>query len=160
MTPTQIAADVDRGIAIAAQVKELQSELKIIEKRLEQAALEGVTYPLQDEGREGRQFPAEGTAATLPIIIESDQVVASIPDGGELHGRLLRLAAGKLAAIWRPVSKLERIAKDGKAYRAALLDHFPAETAAEILASTLQRDKHGVPKSRIIIRWDRAKPRA
>lgn len=51
MTPARIAADVDRGIAIAAEIASLQAELKAIERRLEQAALAGATEPLEDAER-------------------------------------------------------------------------------------------------------------
>lgn len=156
MTPTQIAADVDRGLAIVDQLDALKTELKLIESRLQQAALEGATIPLEDDEREGRQFLARGSAATLPVIIESDQVVASFPPDSETCRDLVRLTLNRLPLLFREVRKFERVAKDGKAYRAALREHFGADAPA-ILAASLQRDKHGIPKSRIVIPWDRAK---
>lgn len=157
MTSSQIAADVDRGLALHAQIAAAKKELAQIESRLHQAALEGETQPLADADREGRQFLARGSAAVLPVLIEADQIIASFPDGGEIHGRLLRLCGHHIGALFRLVSKHDRVPKDGKAYRAALREHFPPDQAAQILAATLQRDKAGIPRSRIVIPWDRAR---
>ncbi|HRQ88153.1 MAG TPA: hypothetical protein PLA50_05110 [Bacteroidia bacterium] len=157
MTDQQISADVDRGLAIVAELDALKAELKSIETRLQQAALEGITAPLEDGEREGRQFLALGTVATLPVIIESDQVISSFPPCGEAHRELETLCGDRLPSLFREERRYVRIAKDGKGYRAALDEHFGPLLAPGILAASLQRDKHGVPRSRIVIPWDRAR---
>ena len=58
MTPQQISSDIERGIELRNTIKTAQAELKAIEKRLEQAGLEGEQIPLQEADREGRQFLA------------------------------------------------------------------------------------------------------
>lgn len=157
MTDAQIAADVDRGLALAAQLDEIKAELKTIESRLQQAALEGVTVPLEDGEREGRQFLARGTAAVLPVRIESDQLIASFDPKSDLCRDLVALTLNRVGLLFRDVRKWERIAKDGKTYRAAAAEHFGPEVGAQIVSLTLQRNKDGIPKSRIVIPWDRAK---
>lgn len=157
MTAPQIQSDVDRGLAIASQIKDLQWELKIIEKRLEQAALEGVTEPLQDEAREGRQFIALGSEVKLPVIIESDQIIASYAPHSETEKALESLCGSMVNYLYKPATKFERVPKDGKAYRAAAFDYFGADLGAKIISASIQRDKNGIPRSRIIIPWDRAK---
>ena len=62
MTPTQIAADVDRLLEIKTRIAELTLELKTIEARLEQAGLDGEQVPLVDADREGKQYLARGSA--------------------------------------------------------------------------------------------------
>ena len=157
MTAPQIQSDVDRGLAIASQIKDLQGELKIIEKRLEQAALEGVTEPLQDEAREGRQFIAIGSEARLPVIIESDQIIASYSPETEISKTLNTLCGAERENLYRACTKYERVPKDGKAFRAAAFAHFGADLGAKIISASISRDKNGIPRSRIIIPWDRAK---
>ncbi len=159
MTTDQITADVDRGLAVVAEIEALRDELRAIESRLQQAALASPTVPLENEEREGRQFLARGSTATLPVVIESDQVIASFPADGPIHSTLCRLCGGgdRLAPIFRLVAKFERVPKDGHAYRLALREHFDPLLAPEILAATLQRDKNGVPRSRVYAAWDRAR---
>lgn len=157
MTPEQITADVDRGLAISEQIKDLQWELKIIEKRLTQAALEGVTEPLQDQDREGRQFIAAGSTAKLPVIIESDQIIASYAPETEISKALNTLCGAERENLYRACTKYERVPKDGKAFRDAAFAHFGADLGAKIISASIQRDKNGIPRSRIIIPWDRAK---
>lgn len=157
MTDPQIKADVDRGHAISSQIKDLEWELKIIEKRLEQAALEGITTPLQDEAREGRQFIAHGSAVTLPVIIESDQIVASYSPDTEISKTLNTLCGVERENLYRACTKYERVPKDGKAFRTAAFAHFGADLGAKVISAAISRDKHGIPRSRIIIPWDRAK---
>jgi len=157
MTNSQITADVDRGLAIAAEMDTLKAELKGIETRLSEAALTGVTIPLQDETREGRQFLAEGTGVTIPVIIESDQILGSFPAASPTHRILATLCGEHLPDLFKEVHKYERAPKDGNAFRKELASHFEPVLATEILAATLQRDKNGIPKSRIIISWDRPK---
>jgi hypothetical protein len=79
MTPTQISTDIERGLELRATIKSAQAELKTIEKRLEQAGLEGDQIPLQEQDREGRQFLARSPKLGLvvPVVFESDQIIAS-----------------------------------------------------------------------------------
>lgn len=157
MTPEQIAADVDRGAELHRQIAALQGELKTIEARLKSAALEGETQPLQDAEREGRQFIARGRNVVLPVIIESDQLIASFAPDSQTHQALLDAAGDQLPVLWREERKFVRVPRDGQAYRVALREHFAPDVAARILESSLQRDKLGIAKSRILVPWDRAK---
>jgi hypothetical protein len=157
MTPTQIKADVDRGISLVNQIETLKAELKTIETRLTQAALEGVTEPLQDDAREGRQFIAAGSIARLPVIIESDQIIASFAPGSATADTLHDLCGPRLSHLYRTVTKFEKAPKDGKAFRATAFEYWPGDQGAKIIAASIQRDKHNIPRSRIVIPWDRAK---
>lgn len=157
MTPTQIKSDVDRGLSLVNQIDTLKAELKIIETRLTQAALEGVTEPLVDDTREGRQFIANGSVLNLPVIIESDQLVASYAPDTEISKTLNTLCGVERENLYRACTKYERVPKDGKAFRAAAFAHFGADLGAKVISACIQRDKDGIPRSRIIIPWDRAK---
>lgn len=157
MTPSQIKADVDRGILLVAELDAIKEELKQIERRLTEAALEGPTVPLEDDAREGRQYLAAGSRALLPVIIESDQIVASFAPASEIADNIRGLCGPRLGHLYRSVTKFERVPKDGKAFRATAFEHWPADEAARIISVAIARDKNGIPRSRIVIPWERAR---
>lgn len=161
MSDTTVQRNVDRGIALRASIAAQEKELKLIDAALESAALEGEQQPLEDGDREGKQYLAHGSEMIVPVILESDLVKKSVPEGGEMH-RAITTALGaefadKLTELFKPVQSLEMRAKDGQAYRRQLRALLPAEVAAEVLVATLSRDKHGIPKSRVLVAWERAK---
>lgn len=158
MTATQISADVERGLELRETIKSAQAELKTIEKRLEAAGLEGEQVPLQDADREGRQFLARSPKLGLivPVIFESDQIVASFAPHTDIHASLTAIANGHLPEFFRETRKYERIQKDGQNFRKAACQIL-AERAPAFISAALQRDKSGIPKSRTLIAWDNAK---
>ena len=155
MRPEQIAADVDRGLVLVAQIETLQSELKTISKRLEQAALEGDQIPLTDDARDGMQFRAAGSESTVPVIITADAIIQSFVDGSPAHARAENTSVGKLDQFFKKTATWKNQSRDGKAFRqeaAALLgDDAPAFVRACIAV-----DKDGIPKNSIKIEWTRA----
>jgi hypothetical protein len=159
MTSQQISADVARGLELRDQIKTAQAELKAIEKRLEAAGLEGDQVPLQEADREGRQFLARSAKAgvIVPVVFESDQIIASIVVGTELHHRLTAMAGEHLPKFFTASNKLDRVQKDGQSFRKAARETFE-HTAPVFIAACLQRDKAGIPKSRTIIAWENVKP--
>lgn len=159
MTPQQISADVARGIIIRDQIKTWQAELRAIEKRLEAAGLEGEQIPLQEADREGRQFLArsEKAGVIVPVVFESDQIIASVVVGTELHGRLSAMADEHLPKFFASSNKLDRVQKDGQTFRKIARETFE-HYAPVFINACLQRDKAGIPKSRTIIAWDNVKP--
>jgi hypothetical protein len=159
MTPQQISADVARGLELRDQIKTSLVELKTIEKRLEAAGLEGEQIPLQEADREGRQFLARSTKAgvVVPVVFESDQIIASVIAGTELHTTLTSIAGGHLSKFFTASNKLDRVQKDGQAFRKIARETFE-QTAPAFINACLQRDKAGIPKSRTIIAWDNVKP--
>lgn len=159
MTPQQISQDIERGIELRNTIKTALAELKGIEKRLEQAGLEGDQIPLQEADREGRQFLARSPklGVVVPVVFESDQIIGSFQPGTETHEVLVSIAGDKLAKFWTEIRRFDRVQKDGQAYRKAA--RAILETSApEFIAHSLQRDKGGIPKSRTIIAWDHVKP--
>lgn len=159
MTPSQISQDIERGLELRSTIKTLQTELKALEKRLESAGLEGEQIPLREADREGRQFLARCPKLELvvPVVFESDQIIASFQPDTDIHHSLEDLSNGHLARFFTETRKFERIQKDGQLYRKSareILDGF----APEFIAASLQRDKSGIPKSRTLIAWDNAKP--
>lgn len=158
MTPQQISSDIERGLALRATIKTAQAELKAIEKRLEQAGLEGEQIPLQEADREGRQFLARSPKLGLivPVVFESDQIVASFQSDTEIFHELTAHAGPHFSKFWSDTRKFERVQKDGQAYRktarALLGEHAPS-----FISASLQRDKAGIPKSRTIIAWENTK---
>jgi len=159
MTPQQISTDIERGLDLRNTIKTAQVELKAIEKRLEQAGLEGDQIPLQEADREGRQFLARSPklGVIVPVVFESDQIVASLQPGTELFHELEFQAAGYFPKFWQSVSKYDRVQKDGQSYRKAARELL-GPMAPTFIATSLQRDKNGIPKSRTIIAWEHAKP--
>jgi hypothetical protein len=158
---TDITAAVDRGLAIVAQMAALKEELKGIEATLAAAALvassEHLTEPLVDEEREGQRWFAEGTGRKLPVILESDQIAGEFGDGCERHTTLKALCGERLAHLYKRVVKFERKPKDGKAFRAIAAEYWSPDEAAKIISAAISRDKHGTPKSRVVVAWDQAK---
>ena len=158
MTPQQISQDIERGLDLRTQIKAAQTELKTIEKRLEQAGLEGEQIPLQEADREGRQFLARSPKLGLliPVVFESDQIIASIIPGTQTHADLSTIAGEHFGSFWTAINKLDRVAKDGQAYRKTARQILGPD-APDFVAASLQRDKTGIPKSRTIIAWENAK---
>lgn len=158
MTPTQISTDIERGIDLRNSIKTAQAELKAIEKRLEQAGLEGEQIPLQEADREGRQFLARSPklGVIVPVVFESDQIVASIQPDTALFEALSIISGIHFGKFWSPVTKLERVQKDGQSYRKEAREIL-GPIAPSFIAASLQRDKAGIPKSRTIIAWENAK---
>ena len=158
MTPQQISSDIERGLELRATIKTSQAELKSIEKRLEQAGLEGDQIPLQEADREGRQFLARSPELGLivPVVFESDQIVASIQPDTDVFNALLAISAPHFGKFWQPVTKLDRVQKDGLTYRKAAREILGG-LAPTFIAASLQRDKAGIPKSRTLIAWENAK---
>lgn len=158
MTPQQISQDIERGIDLRTQIKAAQTELKSIEKRLEQAGLEGEQIPLQEADREGRQFLARSPKLGLivPVVFESDQIVASLQPDTATHEALSIIAGVHFGKFWQPVTKLDRVQKDGQTYRKTARELL-GPVAPSFIAASLQRDKAGIPKSRTIIAWENAK---
>ena len=158
MTPQQISTDIERGLELRNTIKTAQAELKSIEKRLEQAGLEGEQIPLQEADREGRQFLARSPKLGLvvPVVFESDQIVASVQPDTDVFNALLVISGSHFAKFWQPVTKLDRVQKDGQTYRQTAREIL-GELAPTFIAASLQRDKAGIPKSRTIIAWENVK---
>lgn len=156
MTPSQIAADVARGLEIKKQQKALAAELKAIEKRLEQAGLEGDQIPLQEEDREGRQFLAASSDRIVPVVFESDQIIASFKPDSEIHQLIAERAGTHLPAFYTETRSYDRVPKDGQAFRRAAREIL-GTAAPAFISACLQRDKGGIPKSRTVIAWDNAR---
>ena len=159
MTPQQISQDIERGIELRSTIKSSQAELKAIEKRLEQAGLEGEQMPLQEADREGRQFLARSPKLGLavPVVFESDQIIASFVPDSDIHHVLNDLSIGQLDRFFSETRKFERLQKDGQIYRKTAREIL-GSTAPSFIAASLQRDKAGIPKSRTVIAWDNARP--
>jgi hypothetical protein len=163
-TPSQISADVARGLEIRQLQTDLKAELKAIETRLEQAGLAGEQILLQDEDREGRQFLARSPQAGLaiPVVFESDQIVNSFAEGTPLHAKLQEFfqkhpgPMGMDAFYGRHVI-YERRPADGQAVR-RLAREFLGTAAPEFVSRIIRRNKHGIPISRTVIAWDHARP--
>lgn len=158
MTSQQISTDIERGLELRSTIKTAQAELKAIEKRLEQAGLEGEQIPLQEADREGRQFLARSPklGVIVPVVFESDQIVASIQPDTAIFEALSIISGVHFQRFWQPVTKLERVQKDGQSYRKDAREIL-GPIAPSFIAASLQRDKTGIPKSRTVIAWENTK---
>lgn len=161
MTPEQIAADVDRLIAVKAQIAALTIEQKEIESRLELAGLKGEQIPLQDKEREGRQFIARGSKVAIPVRFESDQLISTFKPDSELHKTLAELLGEKFPLFFKEVRVFERKNKDdANKFRKFARTELIPDLFAKLIAACISKDKNGIPKSKTVIAIDEAKPLA
>lgn len=152
-----IRADVDRGLQIVGELKMLQDELDLIEARLEAAGLDGEQVELNDPDREGRQFIARGSAATVPVVFTADLIVQSFQVDSDVHRRIvLATPAGHyIRDFFRSVRVFKTLFESGKQFRAKAAELL-GDSAPMFISSCLQRDKDGIPKSKVRIEWQRA----
>jgi hypothetical protein len=159
MTTAQIAADLERGQAIKGQIAVLQKELKDIEARLKQAAEAGEHVPLQDADREGKQCLLRSPKLVLPVRFTAVAIIGSMPFDGPMHREVLTIVGrDKLPLFFKEVHTLDRVAKDGQAFRKSARQHLAPDAFAALIRATTQRDKDGIAKSTIQIAWDDARP--
>ena len=162
MTAQQISADIARGKEIVEEIKRLETELKAIESRLEQAGLDGDQVPLQDKDREGKQFLARGEKIIVPVRFESDLIAGSFDPDSVMHKAVL-VALGeqhedKLPLFFKDKRTFARVPKDGQAFRKIARKNLDPDTVAKLIHAVTQRDKDGIAKSKTVIAWDDAKP--
>jgi hypothetical protein len=152
-----VRADVDRGLQIVGELKMLQDELDRIEARLEAAGLEGEQVELNDPDREGRQFLARGSAAVVPVVFTADLLVQSFQVDSDIHRRIvLAIPAGHYVRdFFRSVRVYKTLFDSGKQFRAKAAELF-GDSAPTFISACLQRDKDGIPKSKVKIDWHRA----
>ena len=147
---------VDRGLQLRALADGIKVELEEIEQQIIDIAQQGEQIPLVDEEREGKQYLAVGTAATIPVIFTADKIIASFKDRSAVHGKIVLAAGEHLEAFYKSQTTWECLAKSGKAFRKLAGDILGARGPA-LVTACLARDKYGIPKSDIKIEWERAK---
>ncbi len=150
-----IKADIDRGLAIIAELEKLEAELKAIEVRVKAAALHGEQVELKDADREGKQYLAAGTQRIVPVILTADLIVGSFTANGPKHVEISgALPAGhSVRAFFKPTSVYKNVYDDGKKFRATA-DELLGKAAPAFITACLARDKDGIPKSDIKIMWE------
>lgn len=161
MTAQQIAADIARGKEIVEEIKRLETELKAIESRLEQAGLTGDQVPLQDKDREGKQYLARGEKIIVPVRFESDLIAGSFDPDSVMHKAVIAALGDqhlKLPLFFKDKRTFARVPKDGKAFRKIARKNLDPDTVAKLIHAVTQRDKDGIAKSKTVIAWDDAKP--
>ena len=151
----QIQKAVDRGLEIIAQIERLDHELKGIEALLEYAALHGEQQDLNDPEREGRQFLAHGSKATVPVILTADLLVKSFAAESATHKAIEAVAADKLTEFFKPVNTFKTFFDSGKIFRRKA-DEILGKNAPAFITACVQKNKAGIAKSQIKIEWDRA----
>lgn len=156
-TVSAIRADVDRGLQIVGELKMLQDELDLIETRLEAAGLEGEQVELNDPDREGRQYLARGSAAVVPVVFTADLIVGQFQVDSDVHRRIvLAIPAGHyLRDFFRSVRVFKTLFDSGKQFRAKAAELL-GDGAPAFISACLQRDKNNIPKSKVVIDWQRA----
>ena len=150
--------DIARGLEIRRQIELLTLELKAIESRIQALAEIGKHEPLQDADREGKKFNARGAGQIVPVIFESDLLIASFKPDSDTHKRLLEIAGDKLPDFFADVRKFERRQDDGRAFRRSARAAFGPDLCAAFLRGCLDIKKDGIPKSRVIVAWKEAEP--
>ena len=150
-----IASLVDRGLEIRGQMECLKDELTSIEAQLEEAGLAGDQVDLQDPNREGKQFLAEGSELIVPVIFTADLLVQSFTHQSAVHDRVKVAADDKLPAFYSMKTTWKMKAKSGKAFRVEAAEILGPKAPA-FIAACRDVDKEGIPKSKVIVDWDRA----
>ncbi len=159
MTPAQIAADVERGIFLKAEIARLTAELKQIEERLEQAGLNGEQIPLEDQQREGRQYIARSKDKAIPVRFESDQLITSFKPDSDTHKLVASILGDKLPKFFKDTRVFERTKKDdANKFRVFARKELEPDIYAKLIAALVSKDKEGIPKSKTVIAWSDAKP--
>ena len=148
MTPAQIATDILK----------LTAELKEINARLQTAGQNAEHIPLTDADREGKQAILKGSRHYLPIIFESDLLIASFKPDSLKHTEIKAILGDDLPKFFRDTRVFERIQEDGKAFRKFARENLPADKFAKLVQATTDRKKDGIAKSRVVVDWDAAKP--
>ena len=151
--------DVDRGLAIRAQMEKLDAELKDIETRLQMA---GLKHPEQhvdlvDPEREGKRWLAHGSDRVVPVIFTADIIIGEFGAATPRAQTIRTAARGKLVDFFKPVNKFENRFDNGKKFRAAAAQLL-AEAAPNFITACLARDKEGQPRSRIVVAWKETEP--
>ena len=150
-----IKADIDRGLAIIAELDKLEAEMKGIEVRVKAAALQGEQVELKDTDREGKQFLATGTQRVVPVILTADKLLGSFAANSKPHITIINALGPKafhILKFFRRTVKFENVFDNGKKFRRQaneLLD----KAAPAFITACLARDKDGIPKSDIKILW-------
>jgi hypothetical protein len=153
-----IQKDIERGLEIRKQLKQLNAELKDIETRLEEFGLlnPGEHVELKDADREGRQWLAQGLVHVVPVIFTADKLVQSFLANSAQHQTIKLPARGKLGDFYEAVTVYKNKFDDGKKFRAAADQILGPVLAPPFVTACVARDKHGVPKSDVKILWDDA----
>jgi len=154
---------VTRGIELKAKIEADKAELKAIEEALEAAALADPSkhVPLEDDDREGRQVLMPGASGeTVPVVLESDMIVGTFAEGTAVHAEMMSAFGDRFSMFFRRKTVFENTVRGGKEFRARAREALADEAPRAIHAATA-KDKHGIPKSRTLVAWDRAtKPSA
>lgn len=150
--------NIDRGLAIIAQIELLQAEYKEIEAAIKSAALERPAehVALEDPEREGRQFLAAGSDLVVPVVMTADSIMKSFQKGSPAHLKIAALAGDRLAEFYVEPSAYEAVLDDGKLFRARAREVFGEAKGPHFVAACLARKANGTPKSAIKIEWKRA----
>jgi hypothetical protein len=168
LSTSLVRQDVDRGLAIVAEMAKLQGELDAIETRLEVDGLHGEQVELNDPDREGRQYLARGSKSIVPVVFTADLLVQSFQDDSDIHHRIVAalpvpkdapnpdfLRSKLLRCFFRPVFTFKTLLDSGKKFRAQAAELLGKDAPA-FISACLQRDKEGIPKSKVVVAWDRA----
>lgn len=158
-TANAVRADVDRGLRIVAELTQLEDELDEIEARLAAAGLEGDQVELNDPDREGRQYLAQGSERIVPVVFTADLLVGQFQADSDVQHRIWEALPVTRLDHYRTFFRSVRIFKSsfesGKAFRAKAAELL-GDAAPAFISACLQRDKDGIPKSKVKIDWHRA----
>ncbi len=146
---------VDRGFEIILQMVSLKEELEGIEAILEQAALKGDQVDLNDPEREGKQYIAEGTKGTVPVVLTADVLVKTFQEDSAIHKKILAVSDNHLGDFYNRKVTFESQFESGKIFRKRA-DEILGDKAPDFITACVSRDKLGIPKSQIKIEWKRA----
>ena len=163
----EIPALTDRVNDLNAQIAVLATERDGIEARLKAYALKhsDLHEPLKDDKREGRKAHLSGMRHSLNVVIASDLIIGTFPDGGKKHKELISVlcevhseseAPQVLARFFEAPSKWENKYDNGLKFRAAVAEHLAPKIATKFISACTQVDKFGIKKNTVSIDYKAA----
>lgn len=159
LTDEEVAALVDKGLALHRAIKANTERLKLISEQLQHHALSvpGQHVRLVDEDREGTRFLAQGhDGDVVSIVCSSDLIMQTLAEASAELKKVQDIAGAKFPAFYKKVtSYVTTFARsnkfDGKQFRSAARSGLPDPEA--FIAACLRRNKDGIPISAIKTEW-------
>ena len=94
----------------------------------------------------------------LPVIFESDLLIASFKPDSDTHKKLVDIAGETLPDFFADTRVFKRVQEDGREFRREARKAFAPDTYAEFVRACLDLKKGGIPKSRVVVGWKETEP--
>ena len=154
-TETTTAKLIARGRELRAIIDAAEIELDAIETTLRHRALAMPHEPLVDGYREGRRARLREDGEEVSVVFESDILVARFAATSALVPGLAAViqTAADFDALFSTKTTHCRRVSDGHKFRLEAAKVLGEEKAARVIDLLKDRDKHGIVKSKSVVKW-------